>query len=74
MRVECYICNKSFANKNSLYQHRNKFHRNMDTTSNVEKTYLLQHHPAFGNNIAQFDKDTNKKRKRSHSSDLSDKD
>ena len=44
----------------------------MDKTSNVEKTDLLQHHPAFGNNIAQFDKDTNKKRKRSHSSDLSD--
>ena len=62
MSVECSICNKSFTNKNSLYQHRNKYHRKMDKTSNGEKKYSLPH-PAFGNNIPQFEEDSSKKGK-----------
>ena len=59
MRVECSICNKDFANKNSLYQHRNKYHQSMDKNLNEEK--VLVPNPTF--------MDIN--RKRSHSSDSS---
>ena len=37
MSVECSICNKSFANKGSLYSHKYRYHPNMDKTSSGEK-------------------------------------
>ena len=38
MIVECSICNKSFANKGSLYSHKYRYHSNMDKTSNGDKS------------------------------------
>ena len=65
MRVECSICKKDFANKNSLYQHRNKYHQNMDKNSNEGN--VLVPNPTF--------MDINRKRSRSNdSSEESDSD
>ena len=84
MRVECFICNKDFANKNSLYQHRNKYHKNMDKNSN-ERIVLLPH-PAFKNdapkfgessnydNLSKLSEDNTKINKRSHIREESDSD
>ena len=39
MRVQCPLCNKSFANKNSLYTHKNKYHANMDENEKTIKRH-----------------------------------
>ena len=44
MIVECSICNKSFANKGSLYSHKYRYHPNMDKTSNGEKNSTFVDH------------------------------
>ena len=59
MRVECSICNKTYANKSSLYSHKNKYHQNMDKNSNDRKVLLPNPTIMDGN------------RKRSRSSDIS---
>ena len=67
----CTICQKKFKNSSSLASHRYTFHSSADKSSNGSNKKVLLPHPAFGNSIPQFEEDTNKKRKRSHSSDLS---
>ena len=64
MKVECSICNNSFANKNSLYQHRNKFHKTHDKTSNNRKVLLPN--PIAEGVISTHVEDINRKRNHSN--------
>ena len=63
MKVECSICNKDFANKNSLYQHRNKYHKSMDKNLNEEKV-LVPKRSHSNDSSEESDSDKNSRVKR----------